>query len=105
MLHNKLSLWQSVQRINLIFWKKWSSEYLNRLQHRPKWCKGRVEFQEGEIVLVKPLDNSWHLKWHLARIIKVHPGDDGIIRVVTLKSKGGTFKKPISKIAKLPFVN
>ncbi|GFX06248.1 integrase catalytic domain-containing protein [Trichonephila clavipes] len=35
---NRLSRWQLVQRMNQHFWCKWSSEYLNRLQQRPKWC-------------------------------------------------------------------
>ncbi|GFV04609.1 integrase catalytic domain-containing protein [Trichonephila clavipes] len=42
---NRLSRWQLVQRMNHNFWRKWSSEYLNRLQQRPKWCgKGKDAF-------------------------------------------------------------
>ncbi|GFU88229.1 integrase catalytic domain-containing protein [Trichonephila clavipes] len=55
---NRLSRWQLVQRMNQHFWRKWSSEYLNRLQQRPKWCKGNVGFKEGDLVLVKPSENS-----------------------------------------------
>ncbi|GFT18378.1 integrase catalytic domain-containing protein [Trichonephila clavipes] len=54
--------------------RKWSSEYLNRLQQRPKWCKGNEGFKEGDLVLVKPSENSDSLKWNLARILKLHPG-------------------------------
>ncbi|GFT61909.1 DUF5641 domain-containing protein [Trichonephila clavipes] len=82
---NRLSRWQLVQRMNQYFWRKWSSEYLNRLQQRPKWCKGNVGFKEGDLVLVKPSENSDSLKWHLARILKLHPVKDNIVRVVTLK--------------------
>ncbi|GFS54771.1 integrase catalytic domain-containing protein [Trichonephila clavipes] len=63
---NRLSRWQLVQRMNQHFWRKWSSEYLNRLQQRPKWCKGNVGFKEGDLVLVKPSENSDSLKWHWA---------------------------------------
>ncbi|GFV47533.1 integrase catalytic domain-containing protein [Trichonephila clavipes] len=55
---NRLSRWQLVQRMNQHFWRKWSSEYLNRLQQRPKWCKGNVGFKEGDLVLVKLSENS-----------------------------------------------
>ncbi|GFU64439.1 integrase catalytic domain-containing protein [Trichonephila clavipes] len=102
---NRLSRWQLVQRMNQHFWRKWSSEYLNRLQQRPKWCKGNVGFKEGDLVLVKPSENSDSLKWHLARILKLHPGKDNIVRVVTLKGKQGIYKRPVTKIANLPYVN
>ncbi|GFX55685.1 integrase catalytic domain-containing protein [Trichonephila clavipes] len=102
---NRLSRWQLVQRMNQHFWRKWSSEYLNRLQQRPKWCKGNVGFKEGDLVLVKPSENSDSLKWHLARILKLHTGKDNIVRVVTLKDKQGIYKSPITKIANLPYVN
>ncbi|GFU82825.1 integrase catalytic domain-containing protein [Trichonephila clavipes] len=32
---NRLSRWQLVQKMNQHFWRKWSSEYSNRLQQRP----------------------------------------------------------------------
>ncbi|GFY18419.1 integrase catalytic domain-containing protein [Trichonephila clavipes] len=99
---NRLSRWQLVQKMNKHFCSKWSSEYLNRLQQRPKWCKGHVGFKEGDLVLVKPSEESDSLKWHLARILKLHPGKDNIVRVVTLKDKQGIFKRPVTKIANLP---
>lgn len=102
---NRLSRWQLVQKMSQNFWKKWSSEYLSRLQTRPKWCKGNVDFKEGDLVLVKPMENSGNLKWHLARIVKVHPGKDNIIRVITLKDTSGTYKRPVTKIVSLPYIN
>ncbi|GFV07430.1 integrase catalytic domain-containing protein [Trichonephila clavipes] len=51
---NRLSQWQLVHRMNQHFWRKWSSEYLNRLQQRPKWCKGNVGFKEGDLVISQP---------------------------------------------------
>ncbi|GFQ80029.1 uncharacterized protein TNCT_524151 [Trichonephila clavata] len=102
---NRLSRWQLVQRMNQHFWRKWSSEYLNRLQQRPKWCKGNVGFKEGDLVLVKPSENSDTVKRHLARILKLHPGKDNLVRVVTLKDNQGVYKRPVTKIANLPYVN
>ncbi|GFR12775.1 DUF5641 domain-containing protein [Trichonephila clavata] len=102
---NRLSRWYLVQRRNQHFWRKWSSEYLNRLQQRPKWCKGNIGFKEGDLVLVKPSENSDTLKWHLARILKLHPGKDNLVRVVTLKDNQGVYKRPVTKIANLPYVN
>ena len=40
-------------------------------------------------------------KWPLARIIEVHPGRDGKVRVVTLRTDKGVYKRPIVNIVPL----
>ena len=102
---NRLNRWQLIQKFVNILWKRWSNEYLNKLQQRPKWSKGQVMFKEGDIVLVKNNEHSGYLKWNLARILKVYPGKDNIIRVVTIKDKTGIHKRAVTSIAALPFVN
>jgi len=42
------------------------------------------------------------LVWKKAVIINIHAGKDGLIRVVTLKTATGIFKRPITKICLLP---
>ncbi|GBN07343.1 hypothetical protein AVEN_96605-1 [Araneus ventricosus] len=100
---NRLSRWELVQKLAQTFWSKWTSDYLNRLQARPKWYKGEKEFKKNEVVLVKGDDNSKLLSWNLAKIIEVHPGKDNITRIVTLKTSKGIYKRPVNKIVKLPF--
>ncbi|GFR30316.1 uncharacterized protein TNCT_610581 [Trichonephila clavata] len=89
---SRLGRWQLVQRMNEHFWRKWSSEYLNRLQQRPKWCKGNVGFKEGDLVLVKPSENSDTLKWHLARILKLHS-------VMPIRKRGSLGRKTVKSKA------
>ncbi|XP_066597114.1 uncharacterized protein [Prorops nasuta] len=67
------------------FWKKWSSEYLHTLQHRPKWQNSNSEFGEGDLVLVKVPNNPPRM-WTLGRILKLVPGVDGVARVAVLKT-------------------
>jgi hypothetical protein len=50
-------------------------------------------------------DITTPLQWPIGVIINVHPGTDGNIRVITVKTNKGTFKRPISKICSLPHVN
>lgn len=38
----------------------------------------------------------------VARIKAVHPGADGLVRVVTLRTPKGIFERPITKICLLP---
>ncbi|XP_045506863.1 uncharacterized protein LOC123703037 [Colias croceus] len=49
---NRLSRWQYAQRLLQDFWKRWQTEYLSRLQQRPKWLKRQDEFKVGDVVLV-----------------------------------------------------
>jgi len=49
-------------------------------------------------------DNMAPLHWLTVVITDVHPGADGKIQVVTVKTTKGTFKRPIAKICPLPHV-
>lgn len=99
---NSLDRWQLVQKIYQSFWLAWSTEYLSRLQQRPKWLQQTINIEIGDLVLVRE-DNLPPSKWLLARVLDTHPGQDNKVRVVTLKSaKSSNFKRPITKISPLP---
>lgn len=98
---NALSRYQLVQKRKQSFWKRWSSEYITGLQGRGKWYKTPTLLREGLLVILKE-DGLPPQTWHLGRIIKVHPGDDGVVRVVTVRTSSGTYKRATTKIAVLP---
>lgn len=99
---NSLDRWQLVQKMYQAFWLAWSTEYLSRLQQRPKWLQQTINIEIGDLVLVRE-DNLPPSKWLLARVLDTHPGQDNKVRVVTLKSaKNSNFKRPITKISPLP---
>ena len=95
------SRWKLLQTNVEQFWKKWSIEYLNELQQRYKWNKNNANIQIGQIVLIKN-ENLSSFKWPLGKIIELHPGADGIVRVVTIKSQQNTIKRPVNKLCILP---
>jgi len=101
---NHLSRWQFLQQQLQLFWKRWSSDYLNTLQQRQRWQKATPNLQIGDVVLLKD-DNTTPLHWPTAVITDVHPGPDQKLRVVTVRTTKGHFKRPISKICSLPRVN
>lgn len=101
---NILTRWQLIDRMHQDFWKRWSVEYLSRLQHRPKWVQQQSNFMPGNIVLIKE-ENLPPTKWALGRITSTHPGKDGLVRVVTLKTATTTLKRPITKLALLPIID
>lgn len=98
---NVLTRWQTVQKLYHHFWTRWQREYITRLQQRPKWQSQTQNVKEGDLVIITE-DNLPPSRWILGRIIETHPGNDGLIRVVTIKCKGTTLKRPITKIALLP---
>ncbi|KAJ8979825.1 hypothetical protein NQ317_002090 [Molorchus minor] len=79
-------------------------KYLNLLQNRPKWSSNVANLKENTIVLIKE-ENLPPLKWPLARIIQIFPGKDQKVRVVQVKTQGGIFTRPITKLCPLPLGN
>lgn len=95
-----LNRWKLVQKMVQQFWKRWSSDYLHGLQIRGKWNRMQPEIKIDDIVLIKD-ENLPPTKWALARVTEKHPGSDGATRVVTVKTKDGTYKRAITKICPL----
>ena len=95
-----LTRWNLCQALVRHFWKRWSSEYLNSLRRFSKWHQSAGSIRVGDIVTLRE-DNLTPPKWPLGRIIETHPGRDGHVRVVTVKTANGSYKRPITKIAPL----
>lgn len=55
----------------------------------------------GTMVLLKNEEQP-PLKWQLGRITETHAGGDGNVRVVTIKTQDGSYRRAISKICILP---
>ena len=97
---NRLSAWEQLTKIKQRFWDRWHLEYLNTLISRKKQSISGEKLEPGLMVLIAD-DNPCSLKWSLGRITEVHPGEDGIVRTVSVKMKNGIVKRPASKIAVL----
>ncbi|XP_011881439.1 PREDICTED: uncharacterized protein LOC105569499 [Vollenhovia emeryi] len=98
---NRLSRWQMVRQISERFWRLWSDDYVNTLQQRDKWRKPMPGVSVGRLVFLRnPLLPP--CKWELGRITRLHPGPDGLTRVVTVKTAASEFVRPIGKICVLP---
>ena len=92
-----LSRWHLVQSLVQHFWKHWSQEYLTSLRKMTKWYFPKRDFKVGDIVVLK-YDCLFPTKWPLARVIATHPGKDKRVRVVTIKTSAGSYKRPVSKL-------
>lgn len=98
---NRLNLFQKCAKIQQSFWKRWSIEYLNALQNRPKWIQPSSNLKVNDLVLLKE-DNVPPLNWPRARIIELFPGSDSRVRAVKIRTQDGTLTRPITKLCPLP---
>ncbi|XP_077278039.1 uncharacterized protein LOC143906112 [Temnothorax americanus] len=98
---NRLSTWQHISKVRQDFWARWYLEYLNELQTRSKWIKDGPKLNIGTIVLIKDR-NLPCTQWLLGRITKLHPGEDGIARTVTIKTAGGELKRAAKYLCPIP---
>lgn len=98
---NRLSQYQLVVSRVQDFWKRWNREYLNTLQQRNKWMWEKENVREGNLVLL--MEESPPATWRMGRVVSLHPGEDGLVRNVTIKTANNTFKRPIVKV--IPLLN
>ena len=89
-----------MQQIQLSFWRRWSDEYITTLQQRKKWAYRTKNIQLGDIVLIRE-DNLPPCQWMMRKVIDTHAGKDDLIRVVTLRTKGGSVKRTVRKLVVL----
>ncbi|XP_076549217.1 uncharacterized protein LOC143306777 [Osmia lignaria lignaria] len=93
--------WHLIQQKLQQFWKRWSTQHLQRMQSISKWHHPSNNIHVGSLVLLTD-ERFPPCKWPLARVLAVHPGPDGLTRVVTIKTATSTLTRPIAKLALLP---
>ncbi|XP_058837171.1 uncharacterized protein LOC131693407 [Topomyia yanbarensis] len=99
---NRLRMWERLQRYTQHFWQRWHREYLTSLQHRYKWSKFTRNLAIGSIVLLQE-DSLPVLKWSIGRVVDVHPDDNGIVRVASVRLPSGSIsRRAISRLCLLP---
>ncbi|XP_068987552.1 uncharacterized protein [Bombus flavifrons] len=98
---NRLSSWQHIQKLKQHFWRRWHREYLNELSIRNKWNKGNHDIREGTIVILRE-DNVPPMHWPLGRVVKIHPGADGIIRTATVQTSSSLLDRGVKRLVPLP---
>ena len=95
-LHRKKQ-WRISQKLADNFWTRWLREYLPTLTRRTKWTQPSRPVKIGDVVIVVDATLSRNV-WPRGIVKRLHPGKDGIIRVVDVETNMGTFRRPVSKI-------
>ena len=97
---SSLRHWNLCQRLSAEFWSRWSKEYIHLLHRHHKWRHAKPDMRVGDIVLLKDQE-LFSRSWPLARVEKTHPGEDGLVRVATVRTEKGTYLRPITKLVPL----
>ncbi|XP_055714311.1 uncharacterized protein LOC129808557 [Phlebotomus papatasi] len=98
---SRLDRWQLCQKLQKDFARRWKQEYLCSLQARTKWSKESVNLKKEDVVLFLD-DQLPSTLWPLGIVTDTFPGQDGKIRVITVKTSRGQYRRPITKVVKLP---
>ncbi|XP_055601535.1 uncharacterized protein LOC129750595 [Uranotaenia lowii] len=100
---NRLNQLQQMQKNLRIIWNRWRREYLAQLQARTKRWKPAVSIKKDSLVIIKDVRLP-PCRWKMGRISELHPGSDGVVRVVTLRTDSGMKTRPVEKLCLLPCV-
>lgn len=99
--HKGLRRWQTLVNMRNHFWRRWRKEVIHELQQQAKWFASNTKLQTGDLVLITD-EQQPPQHWPLARVHAVHPGPDGLTRVLTLRTATSTLKRPIHRVVPLP---
>ena len=80
-------------------WSRWLKEYVPALNRRSKWTsQSEHSLKTGDLVwIVEPSSPRGH--YPLARIVKMHYGNDSIARSAEVKATTGTLVRPVVKLS------
>ena len=91
---------RQIQFLSSQFWKRWLHGYLPSLQKRQKWCKPRRNIEVYDLILL--MESSPRNRWPLARVTEVSKDQKGLVRRVTVRTRGSTYlQRPVDELVLL----
>lgn len=96
--------WLYQQQLMKHFWNRWYKEYLLELNYMKKWVDIQKNVKVGDVVLIAD-DELRRQEWMIGRVMNVHPGRDGLIRSVTVKTSKGVRRRPVQRLRLLESAN
>ncbi|XP_064631613.1 uncharacterized protein LOC135489914 [Lineus longissimus] len=67
---------------------------------RNKWQDAKSDLQQDYIVVLQDTSVG-RAYWPVGRIVNIHKGSDGHVRSCEVRTQNGTYRRPITKLAKL----
>ena len=97
---NSRKKYRQAQVLANSFWNRWLKEYLPTLIQRTKWTDEARNAAVGDLVLVVEPKVSRGM-WLFGRIIRVFPGKDGRVRSAEVRTRTGTYTRPVTRLCVL----
>jgi hypothetical protein len=91
---NPIKRWRRVQQLLTQFWRRWRREFLPSLNARGKWYETKRNFEDGDVVVVVTPD-ARRGQWPIGRVVKTHPGKDGLVQVVEVQIGKAKYIRPV----------
>lgn len=97
--------WNKIQHTLDNFWRRWLKEYQPTITRRTKWFHDVRPIREGDLVVVA--DEGVRNRWIRGRVVRTHPGKDGIPRRADVRVADGSMMRdrPVTKLALLDVGN
>ena len=95
-----LRRWNLCTRLTHDIWDRWSQHYLHQLQQHHQWLHPKRSVQVGDVVLLKDTELFLY-SGPLAVVKQMHPRTDGMVRVVTLRTSKGCYKRSVTRLVPL----
>ena len=96
----RLNRFKMIEQLKQHFWKRWQAEYVAELQQRQRWKVKGIELKQGDLVLIQEADQP-PLLWVMGRVVRLHPGADGVPRVADVKTKKGEIRRALNRLCAL----
>ena len=91
--------WKQSNYLAEVFWQRWLKKYLPQLRLRQKWHKPHRNIQVGDLVLL--VEKCSRGQWPKAIVDEVEPGEDGVVRKVTVRTANSTYRRDVRKLCLL----
>ena len=96
--------WRRVQYLTNVFWSRWKTEFIHSLQSRLKWKRPSRNVQIGDVVILKE-ENMIRGQFQLARIHKLYPDENGLVRKVNLVLADPNLDKHGKRVQKVNYLD
>ena len=81
------------------YWVRWLKEWVSALNARGIWCTESNNLKTNNVLLLSAKTPIAH--WPLGRVIRVHPGRDGRVRVMTIQTGNGLCTRLITSVVRV----
>ncbi|KAL0810381.1 hypothetical protein ABMA28_010526 [Loxostege sticticalis] len=93
-------VWRASQALADEFWRRWIREYLPTLVPRQAAAADDRQLRKGDLVVVVDATLPRNT-WPRGVVEEIYPGPDGRVRIADVRTRGGVFRRPTSKLAVL----